>query len=117
MKTVELTSAPTMTLDPAAAMAASMNGYGTKSATSASGLDGVTAALISVASCTASALVDGLSFQFPEMKGLRAISKTKVLGTAGNLLARKAGAKAAAEAKQNDSVRVANFIIFVNTGF
>ena len=107
----DLTSAPTITLDPAAAMVASMNGYGTKSATSASGLEGVTAAPISVASCTASALVDGFSFQFPEMKGVRAMSRAKDL-VACDLVEPKAGAKAAVDAKQADSVRAESFIVY-----
>ena len=52
-----------------------MNTNGTNSATSASGLfPGTMWPAMSVASCTASSFVDGLSFQLPEMNGVRAIA-------------------------------------------
>jgi hypothetical protein len=103
-----------ITFDPAAAMAASIKGYGTKSATSASGLDSVMDALISVASCTASALVEGLSFQLPEMSGVRAMSSVTAEDDdelAVDRILTKAGAKAVAEAKQAESATTESFII------
>ncbi len=73
-------------------MAASMNTYGTKRATSASGESSVILLAISLANVTASSFVCGLSFQFPEMKGLRASSCVDVVVVANDLVAD--GAKA-----------------------
>jgi hypothetical protein len=58
----------------AALWAAPMKTYGTKMATSASGLLSVIELAIPAASVSASSTVVGLSFQFPEMKGFRAMS-------------------------------------------
>jgi hypothetical protein len=66
----------------------------------------VIAALIAVASVTASSLVCGLSFQFPLMMGFRAISRAvSVRGTP------KVGAKAAAELARARKERAANFMV------
>lgn len=96
-------------MDPAAAIADSMKGYGTNSATLASGLDGVTAAAISVASCTASALVEGFSFQLPEMMGVRAMNSAT--SACDDRVGRTAGEKAAAEAKQAARASVVVFMV------
>ena len=55
-------------------MVDSINTYGTNKATSTSGVSAVIDAAISVPSVSASSFVEGLSFQFPEIKGLRASS-------------------------------------------
>ena len=58
-----------------------MNTYGTNSATSESGESDVILDAISEAKVTASSFVCGLSFQLPEMKGLRASSCVDDLDT------------------------------------
>mmetsp|Transcript_299 Transcript_299/g.840 ORF Transcript_299/g.840 Transcript_299/m.840 type:complete len:212 (+) Transcript_299:355-990(+) len=63
-------SAPTLSFPSTAFCTHSMKGNGTNKATSP-GESGFTAFAMPVASSTASSLVDGLSFQFPVMKGFR----------------------------------------------
>jgi hypothetical protein len=49
-----------------------MNTYGTNSATSTSGVESVMADAMPLARVNASSFVCGLSFQLPEIRGLRA---------------------------------------------
>jgi hypothetical protein len=68
----------------------------------------VMAALISVASVTASALDCGLSFQFPLMIGFRAISRAVPVRGTPKI---QVGAKAAAELARARKERAVNFIV------
>ncbi len=102
-----LTSAPTLSLSPTTPMTASMKTYGTKSAISESGDFSVTAAAISVARVTASSRVCGLSFQFPLMMGVRAISKESDIRGATP----KVGANAPAEPTRERKESAVNFIV------
>ena len=82
------TSAPTNNRSPTVRCTASMNGYGTKIATSP-GDSGVTAAATPDAKSTASCIVVGFIFQLPVMKGFRwccvaAHNATRELCGAGN---------------------------------
>lgn len=64
-------SAPIESFPPTADWADSMKTYGTKRATSASGLDSVMDPAMPDANATASSFDCGLSFQLPEMNGFR----------------------------------------------
>jgi len=62
-------SAPIDSFPPTADWAVSMNTYGTKTATSASGLDSVMESAMPDANAIASSLDWGFSFQLPDMNG------------------------------------------------
>ena len=91
-------------------MAVSMKTYGTKRAISESGVESVMDAAISLAKVVASSLVWGLSFQFPLIKGLRAISNAVVDEDRET----KAGEKAEAE-DNRAAVTPRNFIFDIGT--
>mmetsp|Transcript_1549 Transcript_1549/g.2611 ORF Transcript_1549/g.2611 Transcript_1549/m.2611 type:complete len:235 (-) Transcript_1549:168-872(-) len=71
-RSLKLTSAPILIQSPTFSITDSIKTYGTKRATSASGLSSFTAPAIAPASAIASSLVCGFNFQLPEMNGLRA---------------------------------------------
>jgi hypothetical protein len=102
------TSAPTWSFPPTEFVADSMNTYGTKRATSISGVSGPIAPEISVARATASSRVWGFNFQLPLMKGLRAISRELELEARIPL---NEGENADAELKRVKADRAVNFIV------
>jgi hypothetical protein len=83
-----------------------MKTYGTKRATSASGESGPMEAAISAARDTASSRVCGLSFQFPLIKGFRAISRD-----VEREKPKLAGANAEAEPTRARKERALNFMV------
>jgi len=92
-------------------MALSIKTYGTNKATSASGLPSVIDAEISLANVNASSFVCGLSFQLPEMKGLRAY---KVLELLKEDWCCTVGANAAAEPARMEAI--ASFMVVCCSG-
>lgn len=105
---IELTSAPILSLSPTTPIVDSINTYGTNKATSISGESAVMESAISLPSVKASSFVEGLSFQFPEMKGFLASSLVAENACWGAV---RAGEKALAEPARRRAEEVMNFMV------